>query len=72
MAAPLQQPPAVRAAVRRIWTRAGGGAQRKLAPSYIGCTWSRIRLPAIVNAGPAELYIPLTAESNRVRILLEP
>jgi uncharacterized protein (TIGR03437 family) len=74
MAAPLQQPPAVRAAVTAYLDRAPVEVlSATLAPSYIGLYLVEIRLPAIVNAGPAELYISADGqESNRVRILLEP
>jgi uncharacterized protein (TIGR03437 family) len=44
-----------------------------LAPGYVGLYLVEIRLPAIVNAGPAELYLTADGqESNRVGILLEP
>jgi uncharacterized protein (TIGR03437 family) len=74
MAAPLQQPPSVRAAVTAYLDRAPVEVlSSTLAPGYIGLYLVEIRLPAIVNAGPAELYITADAqESNRVRIQLEP
>ena len=44
-----------------------------LAPGYVGLYLVEIRLPAIVNAGPAELYIAADGqESNRVQVVLEP
>lgn len=72
--APLQQPPAVRAAIAAYLDRAPVEVlSATLAPVYIGLYLVEIRLPAIVNAGPAELYITADGqESNRVRIQLEP
>ena len=44
-----------------------------LAPGYVGLYLVEIRLPAIVNAGPAELFLTADGqESNRVPIQLEP
>jgi len=44
-----------------------------LAPGYIGFYLVEVQLPALVNAGPAELYLVAgEQESNRVRIYLEP
>jgi len=44
-----------------------------LAPVYVGLYLVEIQLPAVVNAGPAELYITADGqESNRVSIQLEP
>jgi uncharacterized protein (TIGR03437 family) len=72
--APLQQPPAVRAAVAAYLDRAPVEVlSATLAPLYIGLYLVEIRLPAVVNAGPAELYITADGqESNRVSIQLEP
>jgi uncharacterized protein (TIGR03437 family) len=74
MPAPLQQPPAVRAAVTAYLDRAPVEVlNATLAPVYIGLYLVEIRLPAVVNAGPAELYITADGqESNRVSIQLEP
>jgi uncharacterized protein (TIGR03437 family) len=74
MAAPMQQPPAVRAATMAYLDRAPVEVlSATLAPGYIGLYLVEIRLPAIVNAGPAELYLTADGqESNRVRIVLEP
>lgn len=74
MAAPLENPPAVAATVKAYLdgvsvpvTRAG------LAPGYIGFYLIEVQLPALVNAGPAELYITADGqESNRVQVVLEP
>ena len=70
----MQQPPAVRATMSAYLDRAPVEVlNATLAPGYIGLYLVEIRLPAIVNAGPAELYLAADGqESNRVRILLEP
>jgi uncharacterized protein (TIGR03437 family) len=74
MAAPMQQPPAVRATMSAYLDRSPVEVlSSTLAPGYIGLYLVEIRLPAIVNAGPAELYLAADGqESNRVRIQLEP
>jgi uncharacterized protein (TIGR03437 family) len=74
MPAPLQQPPAVRATVTAYLDRTPAEVlNATLAPVYIGLYLVEIRLPAVVNAGPAELYITADGrESNRVSIQLEP
>ena len=74
MPVPLQQPPAVRATVAAYLDRAPIEVlSATLAPVYIGLYLVEIRLPAILNAGPAELYITADGqESNRVGIQLEP
>ena len=73
MPAPLQQPPAVRATVTAYLDRAPVEVlSATLAPVYIGLYLVEIRLPAVVNAGPAELYITADGhDSNRVSIQLE-
>jgi uncharacterized protein (TIGR03437 family) len=44
-----------------------------LAPGYIGLYLIELQLPALVNAGPSELYITANGQdSNRVRVYLEP
>lgn len=72
MAAPLQQPPAVRATVAAYIDHAPVEVlSATLAPGYVGLYLVEIRLPAIVNAGPAELYLTADGqESNRVAIQL--
>ena len=74
MAAPLQQPPAVRATMAAYLDRAPVEVlSATLAPGYVGLYLVEIRIPAIVNAGPAELYVTADGqESNRVGIQLEP
>jgi len=71
---PAPFPTAVRAAITAYLDRAPVEVlSSTLAPGYIGLYLVEIRLPAIVNAGPAELYITADGqESNRVRIQLEP
>ncbi len=73
MAAPLQQPPAVRAEVTAYLDRAPVDVlSATLAPGYVGLYLVELRLPAIVNAGPAELYVSAGGqESNRVKIQVE-
>jgi uncharacterized protein (TIGR03437 family) len=72
--APLENPPAVIAEVRAFVDRVPVPVTRAvLAPGYVGLYLVELQLPAIVNAGPAELYIGAGAqESNRVSIVLEP
>ncbi len=74
MAGPAEDPPKVVAPVRAYLDRAPVEVTRAtLAPGYIGLYLIEVQLPAIVNAGPAELYIETgNRESNRIRIWLEP
>ena len=79
VAAPLNDPPAVLAAV----TASLDGTpvpvtQAVLAPGYVGFYMVEIQLPRVVNAGPADLFIQAAGEatggrqSNHVRVYLEP
>jgi len=74
MAAPLENPPVVTAAVKAYLDRVPVQVTRaELAPGYIGFYLIEVQLPAIVNAGPAELYITADGqESNRVQLVVEP
>jgi uncharacterized protein (TIGR03437 family) len=74
MAAPLENPPVVAASVKAYLDRVPVQVtQAELAPGYIGFYLIEVQLPAIVNAGPAELYITADGqESNRVQVVLEP
>ena len=74
LAAPLENPPAVAAAVAAYIDRVPVPVTRAvLAPGYVGFYLVELQLPALVNAGPAELYLAAGGqESNRVRIVLEP
>ncbi len=74
LAAPLEAPPAVVAAVKAYLDRAPVEVTRaNLAPGYIGLYLIELQLPALVNAGPSELYITANGqESNHVRVYLEP
>jgi uncharacterized protein (TIGR03437 family) len=74
MAAPLENAPVVAAAVKAYLDRVPVQVTRAaLAPGYIGFYLVEVQLPAIVNAGQAELYITADGqESNRVQITLEP
>jgi uncharacterized protein (TIGR03437 family) len=74
MVAPLEAPPAVIAKVRAYLDREPVEVTRAtLAPGYIGFYLVEVQLPAVVNAGPGELYLEADGiESNRVRIDLAP
>jgi uncharacterized protein (TIGR03437 family) len=74
LAAPLENPPAVVAPVRVFLDRVAVPVTRAtLAGGYIGFYLIEVQLPAIVNAGPAELYLTAGGqESNRVQVVLEP
>ncbi len=74
VAAPLENPPAVAATVKAYLDREPVQVTRAaLAPGYIGFYLIEVQLPAIVNAGPAELYITADGqESNRVQVTLQP
>jgi uncharacterized protein (TIGR03437 family) len=73
-AVPLESPPEVTATVRAYLDRAPVEVTRAiLAPGYIGLYLVEVQLPALVNSGPAELYIEAEGrESNRVRLWIEP
>jgi uncharacterized protein (TIGR03437 family) len=74
MAAPLENPPVVAASVKAYLDRVPVQVTHAaLAPGYIGFYLIEVQLPALVNAGPAELYITADGqESNRVQVVLEP
>jgi uncharacterized protein (TIGR03437 family) len=74
VAGPLEAPPQVTAPVRVFLDRAPVEVTRAvLAPGYIGLYLVEVQLPAIVNAGPAELYVESEGrESNRARVWIEP
>jgi uncharacterized protein (TIGR03437 family) len=74
LAAPLESPPRVAAPVRVFLDRAPLEVTRAtLAPGYVGFYLIEARLPDLVNAGPAELYIEAgPAASNRVTLHLAP
>jgi uncharacterized protein (TIGR03437 family) len=74
VAAPLANPPRVNATVH-VWLdrEPVDVTAAVLAAGYAGMYVVEMRLPSIVNAGPAELYIDADGhESNRVRIWVEP
>ncbi len=73
-AAPLERPPRVVTPVRAYLDGFQVEVVRAvLAPGYVGFYLVEARLPAVVNPGPAELYLEAGgSESNRVRIYLEP
>lgn len=74
MAAPLENPPSVVVKVQAFLDRLPVEVTRAtLAPGYVGFYLIELQLPALVNAGPAELYLTADGqESNRVRVYLEP
>ena len=74
MPAPLDNPPAVVAPMTVYLDRAPVEVTRAvLAPGYVGLYLVEVQLPALVNAGPAELYIASdNQQSNRVRVWIEP
>jgi len=74
MPAPLENPPSVVAKVQAFLDRTPVEVTRAtLAPGYVGFYLIELQLPALVNAGPAELYLTANGqESNRVRVYVEP
>ncbi len=74
LAAPLENPPAVMAAVGVLLDGNPLRVTRAvLAPGYVGFYIVEAELPAINNTGPSELYISAAGQaSNRVQINLEP
>ncbi len=74
MPGPFDSPPQVVAPTQAFLDRAPIEVTRAvLAPGYIGLYLVEVQLPALVNAGPAELYIASgSQQSNRVRIWIEP
>jgi len=74
MPGPFDNPPQVLAPTQAFLDRAPIEVTRAvLAPGYIGLYLLEVQLPALVNAGPAELYIGSgDQQSNRVRIWVEP
>ena len=73
LAAPFDSPPKVISPVRVLLDRIPVEVTKAtLAPSFVGFYLIEIRLPDVINAGPAELYLETgRTESNRVRIYLE-
>ena len=73
LAAPMENPPEVAANLRAFLNGAPVPVVRAtLAPGFIGFYQIELELPAINNAGPAELYITAEGvESNRVQLLIE-
>ena len=71
--APPANPPAVVAGVQAFLDgNAITVTRATLAPGYVGCYLVEVEIPAIVNAGPAELYVTVEGErSNKVTIHLE-
>jgi uncharacterized protein (TIGR03437 family) len=73
VAAPMDAPPAVTANIRAFLNGAPVQVVRAtLAPGFIGFYQIELQLPAINNAGPAELYLAADGvESNRVQLLID-
>lgn len=74
LAAPLENPPTVIAAVRAFLDGNPVQVTRAvLAPGYIGFYLVDVELPKIVNSGSAELYLEVDGhDSNRVRVYIDP
>jgi len=72
--APLDNSPRVAAATKVYLDREPVEVTRAiLAPGYVGFYLVEVQLPAILNRGPAELFVEVEGQqSNRVRIYLEP
>jgi uncharacterized protein (TIGR03437 family) len=73
MAAPMENPPEVAANIRAFVNGAPVPVLRAtMAPGFIGFYQIELELPALNNAGAAELYITADGvESNRVQLLIE-
>ena len=73
MAAPMENPPAVAANIRAFVNGAPVPVLRAtMAPGFIGFYQIELELPAINNAGAAELYLTADGvESNRVQLVIE-
>jgi uncharacterized protein (TIGR03437 family) len=71
---PVENPPQVVVTLRAYLDRAPVEVTRAvLAAGFVGLYLVEVQLPAILNAGPAELYLEAEGlASNRVRIYLEP
>jgi len=74
MQAPLEDPPAVVAAVRVFLDGAPLQVTRAtLAPGYVGFYLVEAQLPALTNAGTSELHLSAAGQdSNPVQIVIEP
>jgi uncharacterized protein (TIGR03437 family) len=74
MQAPLEDPPAVVAPIKVFLD--GTPLQvtsATLAPGYIGFYLVEAQLPAVTNAGTAELHLNADGqESNHVQVVIEP
>ena len=71
--APAENPPTVTASVQAFLDGVPLEVSRAtLAPGYVGYYVVEVQLPAILNAGPAELYLSADGQqSNKVRVLLD-
>jgi uncharacterized protein (TIGR03437 family) len=73
VAAPVNDPPKVIAAVRGYLDAAPVEVTDAVLAPYIGFYLVEIQLPRILNAGPAEFYLQADGQqSNKVRLYIEP
>lgn len=73
LAGPLDNPPAVVAAVSAYLDRQPVEVTRAVLAPYIGFYLVEINIPKIVNSGPEELYLEVGGQaSNPVRVYIEP
>jgi len=74
LAAPMEAPPSVNVPITVFLDRVPLQVTRAtLAPGYVGFYLVEAELPAVVNPGPAELFLQAEgAESNRVTLYLQP
>ena len=71
--APSENPPKVTASVQAFLDGVPlEVSHATLAPGYVGYYLVEVQLPAILNAGPAELYLTADGQpSNKVRVQLD-
>ena len=73
LAGPLENPPQVVAPVKAYLDRQPVDVIRAELAPFIGYYMIEIEVPAIVNYGPAELYLEAAGKSsNRVRVYIQP
>ena len=73
LAGPIENPPQVVAPVKAYLDRQPVEVTRAELAPFIGYYMIEIEVPAIVNYGPAELYLEAAGKSsNRVRVYIQP
>jgi uncharacterized protein (TIGR03437 family) len=73
VAAPVNDPPKVIAAVRAYLDATPVEVTQAVLAPYIGFYLVEIQLPRILNSGPAEFYLQADGQqSNKVRVYIEP